>query len=327
MNKLRVALVGVGGMAGHHAKLFHEHPKSEVKYICDLKSDLAQKLANQFNANAYRDYQDILDKNDYDAVLIGVPNTLHYPIALDFLKAGKHTAVEYPICQTLKEFNLLAETADKNNVILHDVLTPVIEPQALYVKDNLNKIGKVISSRSAYYAGGSKSWYVQPKIRGNFYSALTIHQIVYFNVILDHSPVWVNGAINWIDLGEGAAATTGSFICQYEDGIIAINDWGMGFDKSPTVWEWIIEGSEGRIIYECPSRQPHQIRIKRKKIDDEVIVMPAMEEVHPEAINAFVQQVLNDQPPYSSRNFSRKIIQICELAQQSTDQGKRIMIK
>ncbi len=324
MSKLRVASIGVGGMSGTHAKLFIENPRVELVCICDIVEEKARQRAAEFGCEALTDYTELLPRTDVDAVMVGVPNGLHYPIALDCLKAGKHTAVEYPICQTVDEFDTLRKEAAARSLVVADVLTPVIEPQALGMKKMAERIGRVLSMRSAYFAGGAQSWYVREDIRGNFYSALTIHQIIYFNAVLGESPDWVEGSLLTEDMGEDGLCVTGMYMCHYSSGVLAFNDWGMGFDASPSVWEWIVEGSNGRLAYERPAGAPHRIRLLRRGQEDEVMEMEAQQTVHPVAIENFVAQILDGADPYADPATSRRIIHICEQSLRAAREGRRI---
>ena len=323
---LRVASIGVGGMSGTHAKLFAANPRVELVCVCDIVEAKAKQRGQELGCDAVTDYHDVLGRTDVDAVMVGIPNVFHHPIALDCLRAGKHTAVEYPICQTVAQFDTLREEAGALDLVVADVLTPVIEPQALGMRRMARKIGRVMSMRSAYFSGGAGGWYVREDIRGNFYAALTIHQVIYFNVLLGETPDWVEGSLLDHGFADGGLCTSGMYMCHYPSGVLAFNDWGMGFDGSPSVWEWVVEGTEGRLSYERPAGEPHRARIQRRGAEDEVLEMEPQSVVHPVAIENFVAQVLDSADPYAPPQVSREIIRICEAALQSAREGRRVFL-
>ena len=260
MAKLRMAVIGAGGMAGRHARLYKDHPRADLVCICDIVEEKARQQAAQLGCDYVTDYRRLLDRTDVDAVMVGTPNPLHYRIALDCLRAGKHTAVEYPIAQTVEQHDTLYREARQRKLVVHHALTPLREPQAQTVKANLAAIGQVVCMRSAYFAVCPNTmWYVHSDRRGNFFAALTIHQIVYFNVVLDQSPDWVQGVFHFRE-NPDQNSHAGCFLAHYPGGVYAYNDWGMGFG-APSVWEWIIEGDRGRIVYERPPKQNHRLRI------------------------------------------------------------------
>lgn len=327
MSELRVGVIGAGGMAGHHAELLSKNPRCKLVAVCDLVEEKAKKTAESLGCGYFTDYRKLLRRADIDAVLVGVPNPLHYKLALDSLRAGKHTTVEYPICQTVKQYDRLVHEAERRRLVLHDELTPLIEPQALGMRQLVGKIGKVMTMRSAYISSSSSatSWYVNAKQRGNFYSALTIHQIVYFNAVLGESPDWVYGALHTAESG-GKPCHSGSYLCHYPSGVLGYNEWGMGFGQNPSTWEWIIEGLEGRLIYERPHGQAHQIRFQRMGKPDETTVLEPQANAHGKAIGNFVNQVLDHAAPYAAPETTREIIRICEAAFKSAQTGRRVSL-
>ena len=319
MAKVKTVVIGVGGMAGHHASLLNKNEKCEVTAICDIKKETAQKKAEECSCAYYTDYKEMLASADFTAVLIGTPNKLHYEIAFECLDAEKHTAVEYPICQTVTEFEALHKKADEKGVLLADFATPFREPQPLGMKEMLPSIGKIMSMRSVYFSGSRTSWYTNEKIRGNFYSALTLHQIIYYNIVMGEIPEWVHGSLNSavIDSEKNENMACGTYLCRYSDGTLAFSDWGMGFDNSPSLWEWIIEGEAGRLIYE-----PHRITLKQKEKEDVVRELELSATTHSVFINNFIEAILEGKDLLVSKEDSRSIINICEQALVSAESGK-----
>ena len=75
----------------------------------ETRAERLAELSKKLNpASASADYRDLL-KKDIDAVYISAtPESTHYPIARDFLSAGRHVFLEKPIAMTLAEAVFLA---------------------------------------------------------------------------------------------------------------------------------------------------------------------------------------------------------------------------
>jgi len=116
MNKLKVAVIGVGKLGSLHAKIYSQMKEVELTGVCDIKAKVAKIVARQCNTAYYTDYKDLLGKQD--AVSIAVPTSLHYKIAKDFLKAKTHLLIEKPITTVVKEADSLLSLASKNNLTL-----------------------------------------------------------------------------------------------------------------------------------------------------------------------------------------------------------------
>ena len=107
-NRVRMALIGCGGiMEGHHGWA-QSHPMIDLVAVCDVKTsqrDAALARLKQKNPDAvgYVDYGDIMARSDIDAVIIATPDHWHAAISIDAMRAGKDVFVEKPMALTLDE--------------------------------------------------------------------------------------------------------------------------------------------------------------------------------------------------------------------------------
>ena len=121
MKKKNVAIIGCGTIANSaHAPSYERHPDAHIKYCVDIIPEAAEACKNKFSADvALEDYHGILADDDLDAVSICVPNYLHAPISIDFLKAGKAVLCEKPAAMNHKEALAMKEAADRNGTVLN----------------------------------------------------------------------------------------------------------------------------------------------------------------------------------------------------------------
>jgi predicted dehydrogenase len=96
MNKVRLGIIGVGGMGGSHAKavLGGKVPRCELAAICDIDTS---HFAKYPGIKAFDDSAKMIRSGDVDAVLIATPHYSHTTIGIDALQNGIHTLVEKPI--------------------------------------------------------------------------------------------------------------------------------------------------------------------------------------------------------------------------------------
>jgi predicted dehydrogenase len=97
--------------------------------ICEVDDEMLARLltrsentpeqqAKYEKANKYRDFRMMLDKEkNLDAITVATPDHNHAVIALAAMKRGKHVYCEKPLTHTVKEARLMAETANKMNVV------------------------------------------------------------------------------------------------------------------------------------------------------------------------------------------------------------------
>ena len=116
MDKLKVAVVGVGHLGSIHAKIYKENTNCELIAVCDASQERLSQVCANLGVAGYINYKELFNK--VDAVSIAVPTMLHHKVAADFLKAGVHTLVEKPFTLTLKEADDLIKISRTHKLIL-----------------------------------------------------------------------------------------------------------------------------------------------------------------------------------------------------------------
>lgn len=122
MDKVRVALVGAGGIAnGAHCPALAELSDVEMAAICDVVPEAARQTAEKFGIpKVHRDYREMIEQADPDAVYVLVRAHQMYDIADLALKSGKDIFLEKPPGVTSEQTRQLMHTA-----AAHDCLTAV----------------------------------------------------------------------------------------------------------------------------------------------------------------------------------------------------------
>lgn len=127
--KLRVGVIGVGSLGINHARIYAMLPECELTGILDTDLERAQHVADTYGVKAYNTLDGLLA--DIDAVSVVVPTHLHYDVASQIIRAGKHLLVEKPITATTSEAEDLVRLADDADVILQvghiERFNPVME--------------------------------------------------------------------------------------------------------------------------------------------------------------------------------------------------------
>jgi predicted dehydrogenase len=115
---IRFGLIGCGNMAGTFLPRLHElDGRMRTTALVDVDLERAKKASEHApDARVEADYHRVF--NDVDAVLIALPHDLHHPVAMDFLKAGKHVLLEKPLAVTEKQCLELIHTAEEVKKIL-----------------------------------------------------------------------------------------------------------------------------------------------------------------------------------------------------------------
>lgn len=117
---LNVACIGTGGRCRYLMKSLAQIPNVRIAAVCDIYDahlDLARPLADP-KAMATKNYQEILDRKDIDAVLIGSPDHWHVPMTVNACAAGKDVYVEKPLTHNLAEGKIVIEAQNKHKKVV-----------------------------------------------------------------------------------------------------------------------------------------------------------------------------------------------------------------
>ena len=104
MQKLRVAIVGCGGIAnGKHMPSLAKVEECEMVAFCDLIEEKAIAAAKKYGvpgAKVTTDYLEIANDPDIDVVHVCTPNRSHSIVSIACLEGGKHVLCEKPMAKT-----------------------------------------------------------------------------------------------------------------------------------------------------------------------------------------------------------------------------------
>jgi len=113
--KLRVAVIGVGHLGRHHARILGALPGVELVAVVDTNRTRADEIAAAHGARAAYDACEVMGQ--VDAVTVAVPTERHCDVALPFLQAGVAVLVEKPMARSLGEADAMIAAAAKADVI------------------------------------------------------------------------------------------------------------------------------------------------------------------------------------------------------------------
>jgi predicted dehydrogenase len=123
-DKITIGVIGWGMMGPANTKAFLEQSDCRVVAACDLDKNhlkaavdtINQKYGNT-DCKAYRDYRELLARDDIDAVMIAIPDQWHAIVATEAANRKKDIYGEKPLARTIAEQQAIVRAVQKNNVI------------------------------------------------------------------------------------------------------------------------------------------------------------------------------------------------------------------
>ena len=135
MGKLKVGVIGVGHLGKIHARIYDELPSVELVAVADIDDKSAESIAAMYNCRAMRDHREMID--EVDAVSVVVPTDLHFKVASDFIKAGKHVIVEKPMTHKLQEAEELVSLSRKHKIVMQVGHVERFNPAVVAVQEHI----------------------------------------------------------------------------------------------------------------------------------------------------------------------------------------------
>lgn len=117
---INIASIGVGGMGQGNTRTALSVNGTKLVAACDLYDSRLKRCKELWGDDIYitRDYREVLNRSDVDAVIISTTDHWHEEIAIAALEAGKPVYLEKPITQTIEEGHRLIEAEKRTGVPL-----------------------------------------------------------------------------------------------------------------------------------------------------------------------------------------------------------------
>ena len=119
-DRIRVALIGAGGMGSGDAESSQKVPGVELVAVSDIYQGRLSRARERWGNQLFitRDYREVLARPDIDAVLIATPDHWHSKISIDAMNAGKDVYCEKPMVQQVGDGRDVVETQKKTGRIM-----------------------------------------------------------------------------------------------------------------------------------------------------------------------------------------------------------------
>ncbi len=143
---VRLGLIGAGIIGKKHAVMAENFAGCRLVGISDVNPS-AKALADELGANYYSDYEEMIEAESPEGVIIATPTESHTTVGVTCAQHGVHLFVEKPIAANVQDAQILVENAKENGVRLlvghHRRFNPLVETTRLAIEQG--KIGKLVA--------------------------------------------------------------------------------------------------------------------------------------------------------------------------------------
>ncbi len=230
--KIRLLILGTGGMAKAHATHFALDPRVELVAASDVVPGRAEEFAKTHGMKkSFTSLEDAIKWGEFDAAANVTPDSIHHPTTMKLLQAKKHVFCEKPLAENFTLANEMATSADKAGLINMVNLT-YRNDAALHAAKKLfddGKIGELRHVEATY----RQSWLV-----GDHWGHWADHHMWLWRLSEKHGSKGVLGDVG-IHILDYATFVTGQLPVSVQSRL-------KTFDKAPDnkIGEYVLDAND-----------------------------------------------------------------------------------
>ena len=263
VKQVEAAVIGVGWVGGTRAETLARTALVDKLHLCDIKPDrLAEVKALYRPATATLDYQDIIKNDNISVVFVSTtPESNHYPIARDCLRAGKNVMLEKPIALELWEADELIMLAKRNNLKFTIGYSQRFNTKIAYAKKKITDgtLGKVVSVLVSRHLSRSLGKKIASRVRLSPVVMESTHDLDFVFWLLEPAKpvrVYSQGAYGYMEPINGSHDVMFTTVTM-DNGVVVMIGGGWNFPPSYPNYcaTWIeITGTDGALVLDDTQR-------------------------------------------------------------------------
>jgi predicted dehydrogenase len=304
MNKIRWGLLSTARINRAVIPPIRGSMRSELKAVASRDSVKAKDYAKEWHIpHACGTYEELLAREDIDAIYNPLPNHLHAEWSIRAAEAGKHVLCEKPLAMSLDEVDKMRAAAKQHNVIITEAFMYKHHPQTLKVLELLEQetIGELLLIKGAFTFNLDRPDDVRwvPEWGGGSIWDVGCYPISFSRLVARAEPMEVFG---WQVTGTTGIDVVFSGQMRFASGLLAQFDCGF---RAPYRTAIEIVGTKGSIELGSPFKPAGGEWIKIKRGDSVDKLRSPEYELYRGEIEDMERAVLDGQPPRISLENSR----------------------
>jgi myo-inositol 2-dehydrogenase/D-chiro-inositol 1-dehydrogenase len=333
LDRLRFGVIGAGRIGQLHARhLSHRIARADLVMVSDVVEEAARRCAQECRiAQCSRDYHDILQHPDIEAVLICSSTDTHAQIIEEAASAGKHIFCEKPIDHDLRKIDRALAAVEKAGVLLQVGFNRRFDANYRRVRQAVERgeIGEPclmhIVSRDP---GPPPIEYI--KVSGGIFLDMTIHDfdMARFLIGSEVEEVYTAGAVRVAPaIGEAGDLDTLIITLKFTNGVIATIDNSRkavyGYDQRVEVF-----GSKGciSIANNYPNTATIQTEDSIRRDLPLNFFLDRYVDSYLDEIDQFIRAVLENSPVPVSGNDGRIPVVMAQAARRSYEEDRPVRL-
>jgi len=327
LDKVKIGIIGLGRGMGH-AKRVAESDRCDLVAIADIVEEAARGAAEELGAEAsYKDYKEMIEKEDLDATIISTPNYLHAPMSLDCLNAGLDVLVEKPMCISMEEANRIVDTVSKTGRKVYVGYNYRWRPEYQKTKEIMEQgvLGKLLYANCTVKTWRAKSYYERAGWRTKWATqggGVLMNQATHH---LDSLSWWMGEAQTVIGYCENLyhemeVEDTGSAVIKFKSGA-TLNLVASTAIQGSTAPPFEFNGTDATLSFAMGGLV---IKPKDVKEWEKVELPPSEGDTTLTQLNRFLDSIVNDTEPAVPATDGRRALELSLAIYRSSKLGRPV---
>ena len=342
MRQIGVAVVGTGWCGGIRAETSARNPLVKSLSLAEIRPERLAEVERATGARkAVADYRELLDIAEIEAVFISAtPETTHFPMARDWLAAGRHVFLEKPIALELAEADELIALARDKRVKFTIGYSQRFNPKFAYVRKSIRDgtIGRPVSALVSRHITRNLGKKISGRIRLSPAAMEATHDLDFILWCLEPAkPVRVYSQANFGAMRDAGATQTPDtqWLTVTLDSCLSFvvgGGWSLppGYPNFSTTWIEMV-GTEGAVFVD-DSHRDVVLNTMAKGMQLPLSTMPgeavdhtyagpmAAETVH------FLEAVALDRPVLVTPEHARMVMEVYIAADMSAESNQPVSL-
>lgn len=156
MGKVKIGVVGVGGIGQLHCRNIKSLEEVELACVCDVNEQTVKKVGEEFKVKYFSDYKKLIKSGLCDAVLVATPHWFHPEVCVFAFENNLHVLCEKPMAVTVSGAYRMLEAAKKSkkvfSLMYQQRISPAIQKAIEIVKSGiLGEIQRTLFVDTVFY--------------------------------------------------------------------------------------------------------------------------------------------------------------------------------
>lgn len=180
-SQVRICMIGAGRVGKNHSGIINTNlPGGKIVALVDPMEAIRQETAAEYGIESqFSSFEEALERSEFEAVIITTPPASHLPLSILAAENKKNIFLEKPMGLTIAECNAIAESVEKNKVILQLGFMRRFDPEFVHAHERIQggEIGEPMMIKSNTHGPGlpSAKWAQDLKTSNGMLSEVNSH--------------------------------------------------------------------------------------------------------------------------------------------------------